>query len=58
MTPDFLVAVRDETVKQVTMMQNSYSNNKKAMDDQFYAARIAAETNKTNEMESLADYKV
>ena len=52
-----LVAVRDETAKQVTAMQNSYSNNKKVMDDQFYAARIAAETNKTNEMESLTDYK-
>ena len=43
-----LVAVRDETAKQVTAMQNSYSNNKKAMGDQFYVVIIAAETNKTN----------
>ena len=53
-----LVTVRDETAKQVAVMQNSYSNSKKAMDDQFYAARIAAETKKANEMKSLADYKV
>ena len=43
-----LVTVRDETAKQVAVMQNSYSNNKKAMGDQFYVVRIAAETNKTN----------
>ena len=42
-----LVAVRDETAK-VAVMQNSYSNNKKAMGDQFYVVIIAAETNKTN----------
>ena len=51
-----LVTVRDETVKQVTVMQNSYSNNKKTMGNQFYVVRIVTETNKTNYMKSLPHF--